>query len=173
MTTDTSFQYRLLVNGEWRDFDTEAATTLLEVLRGELGLTGTKYNCEQGECGACTVLVDGTAINSCIALAAGLDGRAVITIEGLSAAGELDPVQQSFLDFDASQCGYCTPGMIMAAKGLLTENPRPSLEEIAEGLEGNYCRCTGYNFILQAVHHAATVSGRRAPRGERFQVGRS
>ena len=143
------------VNGEWHQLETEAATTLLEVLRARLGLTGTKYNCEQGECGACTVLVDGDPINSCIALVASVDGRRVSTIEALAAGDQLDPVQEAFVRFDAAQCGYCTPGMIMATKGLLAANPRPSSEEIREGLEGNYCRCTGYAYILDAIEFLA------------------
>lgn len=133
----------------------ESDKTLTRMLREDLGLTGTKINCEQGECGACTVLLDGKAVNSCLVLTASLDGRKVQTIEGLPKGHRLDPVQEAFIEKDASQCGFCTPGMIMSAKALLAENPAPTLKDIQDGLAGNYCRCTGYKSIIEAVQSAA------------------
>lgn len=152
---DAIAQYRLRVNGVTRDLSTDASATLLEVLRRDLELTGTKYNCEQGECGACTVLVDRTAVNSCIVLAVSLDDREIVTIEGLRNELGVD-LQDAFIEFDAAQCGYCTPGMVMASRALLERNPKPSQAEIRSGLEGNYCRCTGYAFIVEAVAEAAS-----------------
>jgi carbon-monoxide dehydrogenase small subunit len=126
--------------------------TLLYLLREELGLLGTKEGCGSGECGACTVVVDGDAINSCLYLAAEIDGREVLTIEGLTAAdGTLHPIQQSFVENGAIQCGFCSPGMIMSAKALLDENPNATLEDIKHALAGNLCRCTGYVQIFEAV----------------------
>jgi carbon-monoxide dehydrogenase small subunit len=147
---------KLRINGRWKELDIESDTTLARLLREDLGLTGTKINCEQGECGVCTVLLDGRAVNSCLVLAASLDGRDVMTIEGLSQGDHLDPIQEAFIEKDASQCGFCTPGMIMSAKALLTENPDPDLQEIQVGLSGNYCRCTGYRSIIEAVRSAAS-----------------
>jgi carbon-monoxide dehydrogenase small subunit len=144
---------RLNVNGGVRELSVPAGRTLLEVLREDLELTGTKYNCEQGECGACTVLLDGSPVDSCLVLAVSVPDSEVTTIEGLAAR---DPVQQAFIEADAAQCGYCTPGMIMAARGLLSSRPNPSEEEIVKGLEGNYCRCTGYEAIVKAIQDAAT-----------------
>jgi carbon-monoxide dehydrogenase small subunit len=129
--------------------------TLAKVLRERLGLIGTKISCEQGECGACTVIVDGKAVNSCIVLAPEVDGCEVLTIEGLAQHGELDPIQTAFIEAGAVQCGYCTAGMIMSAKALLMENPDPTDPEIREALAGNLCRCTGYQRIVQAVSSAA------------------
>ncbi len=129
--------------------------TLAFLLREKLALTGTKLSCEQGECGACTVLLNGKAVNSCIVLAPEVDGAEVITIEGLAQKDGLDPVQQAFIDEGAVQCGFCTPGMIMSTKGLLLENPNPSEDEIKHALAGNLCRCTGYHSILRAVKKAA------------------
>ncbi|MFW5826383.1 MAG: (2Fe-2S)-binding protein, partial [bacterium] len=128
---------------------------LADVLRHRLGLTGTKLNCRQGECGACTVLVDGQPMTSCIVLAASVDGSEITTIEGLSASGELDPIQEAFMEADGSQCGFCTPGMVMSTKALLDANPDPSREDIEIGLAGNLCRCTGYRTIIDAVELAA------------------
>jgi carbon-monoxide dehydrogenase small subunit len=128
---------------------------LAKVLREQLGLIGTKISCEQGECGACTVIVDGKAVNSCIVLAPEVDGCEVLTIEGLAQHGELDPIQTAFIEEGAVQCGYCTAGMIMSAKALLMENPDPTDPEIREALAGNLCRCTGYQRIVQAVSSAA------------------
>lgn len=125
--------------------------TLLDVLRDELGLTGTKCGCEVGECGACTVLLDGEAVNSCLVLAPQIDGREVVTVEGLVRDGKLDPLQTSFMDHDAVHCGFCTPGMLLSAKALLAGNPDPGEEEIRTAISGNLCRCTGYVQIVEAI----------------------
>ncbi|MBA4358350.1 MAG: ferredoxin [Desulfovibrio sp.] len=127
----------------------------VDLLREDLGLTGVKEACGAGECGACTVLVDGQARLSCLMLAAQLEGRAVVTIEGLARGDSLHPVQEAFVQAGAVQCGFCTPGMVLAAQGLLAENPRPSREEIRRGLSGNLCRCTGYQNIVAAVELAS------------------
>ena len=130
--------------------------TLAKVLREQLGLTGTKVGCEVGECGACTVLVDGKAMRSCLLLAVKAKGKEIITIEGLKGRdGDLHPIQEAFIEHFAVQCGYCTPGMIISSKALLDENPRPTENEIKEGLRGNLCRCTGYTKIIEAVSAAA------------------
>ena len=146
---------RLRVNGE--DHDVAAAThkTLLEVLREEMGLTGTKHGCELGECGTCTVLVDGQPVLSCLALPIELEGREVTTVEGLAIGGRLHPLQQAFAELGAAQCGYCTPGILLTARALLAENPKPTRQEIRTALAGNLCRCTGYTKILDAVELAA------------------
>ncbi|MGQ9683499.1 MAG: (2Fe-2S)-binding protein [Anaerolineae bacterium] len=141
----------MTVNGKAVSLHVEADEILADVLRDRLGLTGTKIGCREGECGACTVLVDDEAILSCIYPALKAQGRRIVTIEGLSAEGEMDPIQQAFVERAASQCGYCTPGFIMAVKALLLRNPNPSAQEIQEGLAGNLCRCTGYYQIAQAV----------------------
>jgi aerobic carbon-monoxide dehydrogenase small subunit len=146
---------RLQVNGEAAEAAVASYKTLLEVLREDLGLTGTKHGCELGECGACTVLVDGQPQLSCLVLALECEGREVQTIEGLARGPELHPLQAAFTDFGGSQCGYCTPGVIMTAKALLDANPSPTKEEIKEATAGNLCRCTGYNQILEAVEDAA------------------
>ncbi len=145
----------LTINGETHEVLVEPHHTLLDVLRGGLGLTGTKENCLEAECGVCTVLVDGRAVNSCILLAAECPGRAIVTIEGLAPAGELHPLQKAFIDHGAVQCGYCIPGMILAAKAYLDENPSPTEAEVREALAGNLCRCTGYQKITEAVLAAA------------------
>lgn len=145
---------RLSLNGQERELLVKSHTTLLEVLREDLRLTGTKHGCEVGECGACTVLVDGVPQLSCLVLPAQVDGAAVTTIEGLSEGSVLHPVQQAFMDLGALQCGYCTPAMVLAAKALLDANPAPSREEIKEALAGNLCRCTGYGSIVDAVEEA-------------------
>ncbi len=142
---------RLRVNGEDLEAYVEPSKSLLEVLRDELELTGTKAGCLAGECGSCTVLIDGKAVKSCLILAPQAEGREIITIEGLAQDGQLHPVQQAFIDYFAVQCGYCTPGMILSAKALLDENPNPSEEEVKEALTGNLCRCTGYVKIMEAV----------------------
>jgi aerobic carbon-monoxide dehydrogenase small subunit len=142
-------EYRVAVQDHW---------TLLDLLRDGLGLTGTKKGCDVGECGACTVLLDGRAVQSCLVLAAQAGGRSVLTIEGLGDAGSLDPLQTAFHEKGAIQCGFCTPGMIMAAKGLLQANSDPSAEEIKEALSGNLCRCTGYVKIIEAVRAAARLA---------------
>ena len=129
--------------------------TLVHVLRSILGLTGTKESCGQGECGACTILLNNKAVNACLVLAASVDGCEIMTIEGLSDSSGLDPIQQAFIDHDASQCGFCTPGMIMSAKGLLLNTAHPDLGQIQKALSGNLCRCTGYKQIQEAVKSAA------------------
>jgi aerobic-type carbon monoxide dehydrogenase small subunit (CoxS/CutS family) len=146
---------RLQVNGEAAEAAVAPYKTLLEVLREDLGLTGTKHGCELGECGACTVLVDGQPQLSCLVLAQECEGRDVQTIEGLARGPELHPLQAAFTDFGGSQCGYCTPGVIMTAKALLDGNPSPTREEIKEATAGNLCRCTGYNQIVEAIEDAA------------------
>ena len=148
----------ITVNGRTHKLDVAPHETLLKVLRERLLLTGAKESCGEGECGACTVLVDGRAVNSCLMLAAEADGCQVLTIEGLTRDGRLDPIQQAFIDAGAVQCGFCTPGMIMSAKALLMENPRPSADEVKEALCGNLCRCTGYTRIISAVLAAAEKS---------------
>ena len=145
----------MTVNGTQRSVDAPAHQSLLEVLRDQLALTGTKECCAEGECGACTVLLNGRAVNSCLVLAAECDGEDVVTIEGLSSDGQLDPVQQAFVETGAVQCGFCIPGMIVAARYLLSTNPDPSEIEIKEGLAGNLCRCAGYSRIIEAVALAA------------------
>jgi carbon-monoxide dehydrogenase small subunit len=145
----------LTVNGEARDLRIHPTRTLLDALRDQLGLTGTKECCAEGECGACTVLVDGQAVNSCLVLAAEVDGHQVTTIEGLAYPDRLSPLQEAFLEAGAVQCGFCIPGMVMSAQYLLNRNPLPTLEEIREGLSGNLCRCGGYNQICTAVSTAA------------------
>jgi len=145
----------LYVNGEAYELAVEPQTTLLEVLRDYLGLTGTKEACGTGECGSCTVLIEGKPILSCLALAVDYPNKEIITIEGLSQGEKLTPVQQAFVDCGAVQCGFCTPGMILSASALLKKNPSPSEEEIRKALEGHLCRCTGYNKIVEAVNTAA------------------
>ncbi len=145
----------LSVNGERHEVAVEAQMSLLEVLRGELGLTGAKEACGTGECGSCTVLLDGRPILACLTLALDCPGREITTIEGIGLPGKLSRLQQSFHDTGAIQCGFCTPGMILTAEALLQENPHPTEGEIKKALEGNLCRCTGYNKILKAVKSAA------------------
>ena len=140
-----------VVNGDKESRETETDQTLLKFIREELHLTGTKSGCEIGECGACTVLLEGKPVNSCLILAVELDGKDLITIEGLSKNGELDRIQKAFIDHAAFQCGYCTPGMIMAARALLDRNPSPNDEEINEALSGNLCRCGAYQEIREAI----------------------
>ncbi|MDI7277867.1 MAG: (2Fe-2S)-binding protein [Anaerolineae bacterium] len=144
----------MTVNGELVSLDVEPDEVLADVLRDRLGLIGTKIGCREGECGACTVLVDGDAVVSCLYPALKAQGREIVTIEGLGRDGELDPVQQAFIEAAAAQCGYCTPGFIMVVKALLDRNPRPTPQEIEEGLAGNLCRCTGYYQIKEAVQLA-------------------
>jgi carbon-monoxide dehydrogenase small subunit len=151
----------LRINGEPYDVLTEPHRTLLDVLRADLGLMGTKENCLEAECGVCSVLLDGQVVNSCILLAAQCQGREILTIEGLARDGVLHPLQQAFIDHGAVQCGYCIPGMILSAKALLDENPSPDEAEIREALAGNLCRCTGYQKIVDAVHAAAGEASRR------------
>jgi carbon-monoxide dehydrogenase small subunit len=145
------------VNGEVFSLDVEPDWTLLKVLREGLGLTGTKEGCGEGECGSCTVLVDSKAVNSCLVLAVDANGKSVTTIEGLAKNGKLHPLQAGFVEKGAIQCGFCTPGMILTAKGLLDEHPSPSEEEIRLGIAGNLCRCTGYVKIIEAIKTAAIL----------------
>jgi aerobic-type carbon monoxide dehydrogenase small subunit (CoxS/CutS family) len=145
----------LNVNGMSYPLQLDAGRTLLTVLRGELGLTGAKEGCDDSECGACMVLVDGRPVNSCSYLALQADGREITTVEGLARNGELHPLQAAFLDEGGVQCGFCTPGLIVASHDLLARNPRPSDPEIREALAGNLCRCTGYEKIIDAVRLAA------------------
>jgi carbon-monoxide dehydrogenase small subunit len=148
---------RLIVNGRERELATAPMRTLLEVLREDLGLTGTKQGCGEGECGTCTVLLDGEAVNACLVLAVEAVGHEVTTIEGLERGRSLHPLQQAFIDHGAVQCGFCTPGMILSAKALLDRRPRPAEEEIRVALGGNLCRCTGYQKIVEAVRAAAVA----------------
>ncbi len=145
----------ITINGRKRQFDVEPNKLLLNLVRDELYLTGTKYGCGIGECGACTVHLDGEAVLACMVLAVDADGRSVTTIEGVADGGKLDPVQEAYIEEGAIQCGFCTPGFIMSTKALLKENPDPSEKEIREYLKGNYCRCTGYVNIINAVQSAA------------------
>ncbi len=146
---------KLRVNGEDHEVYAAPWHTLQEVLRYDLGLTGTKKGCDDGYCGACTVLVDSKAVKSCVVFARQVQGKDILTVEGLSRNGELDPLQQTFIDKFAIQCGFCTPGMLLSAKALLMENPNPSLEEIKEAITGNLCRCTGYKKIVEAIQAVA------------------
>jgi len=148
-------QVAITVNGERREAEVEPRQLLVYFLRNQLGLTGTNVGCDTSSCGACTVLVDGESVKSCTVFAVQADGAEVTTIEGLAENGELHPVQQAFHEQHALQCGYCTPGFVMAAVSLLRENPSPSEEQIRHGLEGNLCRCTGYHNIVKAVQAAA------------------
>ncbi len=145
----------LTVNGEPTDVLVDGYKTLLEVLREDLQLTGTKHGCELGECGACAVLMDGRPVLSCLVLALECDGRVVTTVEGLSTKGVLDPLQEAFADLGAAQCGYCTPGILVTARALLDREPHPTRQQIKEALAGNLCRCTGYLQIIDAVERAA------------------
>jgi len=148
---------RLLVNKREHRLSVEPRTVLLHVLRDNLALTGTKVGCERGECGACTVLIDGVARYSCLTLALEADGKQITTVEGLLEDENLSPVQQAFVEHDAFQCGYCTPGQIMAAEGLLRKIPNPDIEQIREGMSGNLCRCGAYQHIFRAMQKAAEV----------------
>lgn len=143
------------INGEWVEFLCEPRQSLLECLRDVVGLTGTKEGCNDGNCGACSVLLDGRLVNSCLVLGVEIDGRQVTTVEGLAGPHGLHPLQRAFLDHEALQCGYCTPGMLLAAKALLDREPSPSEERIRAWLAGNLCRCTGYDRIVRAVQDVA------------------
>lgn len=150
-----TYPITVTINGEVYNLPVEPHKTLLWVLREQLNITGPKECCGIGECGACTVLMDGKSVNSCLVLAVEADGHEIVTIEGLGGPEGLDPIQQAFIDQGGVQCGFCTPGMIMSAKYLLDNNHNPSEEEIAIALSGNYCRCTGYKNIVEAVKAAA------------------
>jgi aerobic-type carbon monoxide dehydrogenase small subunit (CoxS/CutS family) len=155
---------RLKVNGEQRELLAPVHHSLLEVLREELGLTGTKHGCELGECGTCTVLLDGRPVLSCLTLPVECEGREIGTIEGMARPEGLHPLQQAFVELGAAQCGYCTPGFLLVAESLLGRNPRPTRAEIAEALAGNLCRCTGYLKIFEGVELAAArMRGDQAP----------
>jgi carbon-monoxide dehydrogenase small subunit len=163
----------LRVNGERQTVAAEPHHTLLEVLREELGLTGTKHGCELGECGTCTVLVNGVPVLSCLTLPALIGEAEVTTIEGLARGASLHPLQTAFAEEGAAQCGYCTPGMLMTAKALLDANPHPSREEIAHAISGNLCRCTGYTAIYEAIEKAARRGGaEREPEAGQVEVKR-
>lgn len=146
---------RLQVNGFWQEAPVPPHLTLLDFLRDVLGLTGTKKSCDLGNCGACTVILEGKAVNSCLVLAIEADGKSIETIEGLTISGKSHPLQRAFVEHGAIQCGFCTPGMIMSSKALLDRNPHPTSEEIKDALAGNLCRCTGYTKILEAVEAVA------------------
>jgi carbon-monoxide dehydrogenase small subunit len=146
---------RVKVNGSWREAETRPDRLLLDWLREDLGLTGTKKGCAEGECGACTVIMNGKAVLSCLLPAFKADGAEILTVEGMARQGQLHPLQQAFLEKGAVQCGYCSPGMLLSAKALLDENPQPSAEDIREAISGNLCRCTGYVSIIRAVQLAA------------------
>jgi aerobic carbon-monoxide dehydrogenase small subunit len=155
----TPVSVRLRVNGAEHELEVEPRLLLVHALRERLGLTGTHVGCDTSNCGACTVQIDGRAVKSCTVLAVQADGAEVTTIEGLAPDGELHPLQEAFWNDHGLQCGYCTPGMIMAAAALLTENPNPTEEEVRHALEGNLCRCTGYHNIVKAVLDAARAKG--------------
>ena len=160
----------MTVNGRRRDVRIAAHHTLLDVLRDDLGLTGSKECCLVGECGACTVMLNGRSVDSCLVLGAEADGGDVVTVEGLAAADRLSAVQQAFLDHGAVQCGFCIPGQLVAAHALLAENPHPSRAEVEEGLAGNLCRCAGYQQIIEAVLAAAARASDERARGARRPV---
>jgi carbon-monoxide dehydrogenase small subunit len=143
------------VNGNWVEVESRPDRLLLDLIREDLGLTGTKKGCEEGECGACTVILDGKAVVSCLIPALKADGAEIWTVEGMAKGDELHPLQQAFWEEGAVQCGYCTPGMLMSAKAFLDENSRPGMEEIKEALSGNLCRCTGYATIIRGIQVAA------------------
>ena len=150
---------KFMLNGEWTQVEVPASWTLLRLLREKLGLTGTKEGCGIGECGACTVLMDGIPVNACLVLAPKVEGRKVETIEGLGSRESLHPLQKSFIDHGAIQCGFCTPGILMSSKALLEENSNPTREEIKEAISGHLCRCTGYHQIIEAIEKALEVRG--------------
>jgi aerobic-type carbon monoxide dehydrogenase small subunit (CoxS/CutS family) len=152
---------RITLNGEEVDVSFAPYKTLLEVLREDLGHTGTKHGCELGECGACAVILDGKPVLSCLMLAVECDGRDVMTVEGLGEGGQLHPLQEAFADLGAAQCGYCTPAILLTAKSLLDQNPNPTRDQIREALSGNLCRCTGYLQIFDAVEAAMIEIAKR------------
>jgi aerobic-type carbon monoxide dehydrogenase small subunit (CoxS/CutS family) len=150
-------ELKFKVNGQPYEIFVKPKTLLSEVLRDELGLTGTKRGCNSSSCGACTVMLNGMSVKSCSVLALQANGGEVVTVEGLAKGNQLSPLQRAFLDHGSYQCGFCTPGMLMSSTALLTENPKPTKEEIKEGIDGNICRCTGYNSIIRAI--TAVVKG--------------
>lgn len=149
------YKVSFMLNNEEIEHDVDTHYTLLRMLREDFDLTGAKEGCGAGECGACTVIMDDIAVNACLIMAPEVDGKNIVTIEGLSDGKKLDPLQVSFIENAALQCGYCTPGMIMTAKALLNENPNPTREEIKKGISGNLCRCTGYKKIIEAIEEVA------------------
>jgi len=151
----TTHRIECVVNGETHSLDVPTGRMLSDFLRDDLHLTGTKRGCETGVCGACSILIDGEVVKSCLMLAAQVDGRNITTIEGLAEGDSLHPLQESFMKCGGLQCGYCTPGMIMASCDLLKNNPNPSVEEVQHALSGNLCRCTGYTQIVESILHAA------------------
>lgn len=157
----TKEQIELTVNGQFYEVVVKTTESLLDVLRNQLGLTGAKKGCNVGECGACTVIIDGMAVRSCLVLAVTANGKSITTIEGLAEGGDLHPLQEAFLQYGATQCGFCTPGFILSAKALLDENPSPSDEEIKRAIEGNLCRCTGYTSIIEAIRAVAGSSKKK------------
>jgi carbon-monoxide dehydrogenase small subunit len=150
----------LTVNGEEHSLQVKVNHTLLDVLRNDLGLTGTKEGCGEGDCGACTVLLQGKPVNACLVLAVEANGKAITTIEGLACGGELHPLQKAFIEQGAVQCGFCSPGVLLTAKALLDENPTPTEEEIRMGIAGNLCRCTGYVRIVKAIQVVAAAEAK-------------
>ena len=150
-----SYHLHFTLNGEEKSLKIEPGISALELIRDTLDLKGTKEGCGIGECGACTIMVDGKAVNACLIFAAQLDGRSVLTVEGLSRGDALHPIQQSFIDHHAVQCGFCTPGILMSTCALLKENPQPERDEIVKAISGNLCRCTGYQSIIAGIEDAA------------------
>ena len=150
------YPLKLKVNGEVYELEVPANWTLLDVIREKCGLTGTKQGCGNGECGACTVLLDEEPVNACLVLALQANGKNVLTVEGLSKDGAIDPIQEAFITHGAIQCGFCTPGMVLSVKALLDRNPKPKELEIREALAGNFCRCTGYQKIVEAIQSLAS-----------------
>ena len=151
----SSYHLHFTLNGEEKSLDIEPGISALELIRNTLDLKGTKEGCGIGECGACTIMVDGKAVNACLIFAAQLDGCSVLTVEGLSLGDALHPIQQSFIDHHAVQCGFCTPGILMSTHALLKENPQPARDEIVKAISGNLCRCTGYQSIVAGIEDAA------------------
>ena len=151
----TTHRITLIINGESEQADVPSQMTLLQMLREKLAMTGTKNGCMAGECGACTVLLNGEPVNSCMVLAVECEGASIVTVEGLAKDGVLDPIQQAIIDHGGVQCGFCTPGILISARGLLNRQPNPSEDEIRQALVGNLCRCTGYLRIIDAVKDAA------------------
>jgi len=149
---------RFTINGEEKQLEIPAGITALELIREKLDLKGTKEGCGIGECGACTIIVDGRAVNACLMFAAQLDGRKIHTVEGLGQAGGLHPIQEAFAEHHAVQCGFCTPGLLMSTRALLSENPHPDRLQIVKAISGNLCRCTGYHSIIEAIEAAAKES---------------
>jgi carbon-monoxide dehydrogenase small subunit len=155
----TAHQITFTLNGTAEVALVQSHTTLLAFLREGLGMTGTKNGCATGECGACTVLLDGEPVNACLVLAVEVDGAEIVTVEGLAHDGQLEPLQQAFIDHTGTQCGFCTPGILISARALLNRNPSPTEDEIKDALRGNLCRCTGYQRIISAVQDAAKAGG--------------